>query len=100
MTSCDALDREIGAGTESPPDAGEHDHADIGIVIAGPHVFADLGDGAVFLRGSDERVHPLRAIELDPEDAAVLRLIEQVFDKPRSHVFLPARYANDSVIAE
>src|SRR6185437_3722274 len=79
------LRSEIGAGTESPPHAGEHDDADVGIVVARAHVLADLGHGAAFLGGSHERVHPFRAVELDPEDAALLRLIEQIFDKRWSH---------------
>ena len=38
---------------------------------------------------ADQRVHPLRAVELDPQDAAVFRFVEQMVDQPWSHgVFL------------
>ena len=83
--------REIRAGTESPPHAGQHDHANIRVIVSRPHVFAHFRDGAVLLRAADQRVHPVRAIEFYPEDAAVLRLIEQMFDKPWSHDFPPSQ---------
>jgi hypothetical protein len=44
---------EVRPGAKSPPDPGQHDHPDIGIVVAGTHVFADLRHSAVFLRGAD-----------------------------------------------
>src|ERR1700730_2905986 len=43
---------EIGPGTKTTADAGQHDNAYIRIVIAGAHVFADLGNGVVFLGGA------------------------------------------------
>src|SRR6202521_583783 len=66
VTSGDAP--KVCSGTKSPADAGQHDHPDVGIVIAGAHVFANLRHRAVFLGGADQGVHPLRAIEFDPKD--------------------------------
>ena len=67
---------EIGPGTKTTADAGQHDNAYIRIVIAGAHVFADLGHGAVFLGGVDHCVHPLRPVEFDPKNPVVLGLLE------------------------
>src|SRR5262245_15167805 len=72
---------EIGARTEATTDAGQHDDSDLGIIIASAHVFANFGDSTVLLGCTDERVHPLRLIELDPENAVVFRFVEQVFDE-------------------
>ena len=74
----------VSTGAEPPAHTGQHDHPDVGIIIAGPHVLTDLGYGTVFLRVADECVHALRAVELDPEDARFFRLVQQVIDQLRA----------------
>ena len=74
----------IGPGAEAAPHAGQHDDADAGVIIPGPHILADLGNGAALLGVADEGVHPLRAVELDPEDARIFRLIQQVVHQFRA----------------
>ena len=71
----------IGSGAEAAPHAGQHDDADVGVIVASPHILAHLGDGAVLLGVADERVHALRAVELNPEDAGVLRFVQQVVNQ-------------------
>ena len=84
---------EIGAGTKPPADAGQHDHPDVRVVVAGAHVFADLGHRAVLLGGANQRVHPLRPVEFDPQDAVVLGFIQQIVDQRRCHRVLLGLHA-------
>ena len=79
---------EVGAGAEGSADASQDDDADVGVVVVGPHVFADLGDGAVFLGGADQGVEAFGAVEFDQQDAVVLGFVEQVVDQFGSHFFL------------
>ena len=56
----------IGAGAEATSDAGQNDDADVGVIVACPHVFAHLGHCTVFLSRAEESIHALRPIELNP----------------------------------
>src|SRR5690606_25570004 len=71
----------IHARAEPPPDAGEDDHLHLGVVVAGAHALADLRQRAGALGAADRGVEAVRAVELDPEDAVVLLLVEEVRDE-------------------
>src|SRR5262249_49985919 len=82
---------QVGARAEAAADTGQDDHADVRIVIRSTHVLADLSDRAEHLGGAIERIHHLRTIELDPENAGILLLVEKIVDELRSHVGPPDR---------
>ena len=46
-----------------------------GIVVAGTHVFAYLGDSSVLFGRPDQRIHAFRAIELDPQNAGIFGFV-------------------------
>lgn len=56
--------------------ACQNDNADVGVIVSRPHVFADLGNGAVFFGSINQGVQAFRMVEFDPYDAVVLRFVE------------------------
>ena len=76
---------EIGARTKPAPNSGYHNHPDVRIIIGGPHILADLGDGTIVLRRAVKGVHLFWAVELNPEDTVIFFFVEQIVDELRSH---------------
>src|SRR4029450_6165269 len=76
-----ALDRigdiasHVSARAEATSDACEDNDPDVWIIVPSPHVFPHFGHCGVLFSRTDEGIHGLRAIELDPQDATILRLI-------------------------
>jgi hypothetical protein len=75
----------VGPRAKSSVDAGEDDDTHLWIIISRPHVFAHLGHRAVFLCRPDKGVHAFGSIEFDPQNTVILRLVQQIVDKLRSH---------------
>src|SRR6266850_408519 len=79
MSQCSAMSMpEPTAGPLTIAIAGQHDHADVGVVVTGAHVLANLCHRAILLGGANQCVHPLRPIEFDPEDAVVLGFVQKI----------------------
>ena len=58
------------------------------VVVAGPHVFSNLRHRAGFVGGPGQGIHAFRAIELDPENARILRFVQEVIYQLWSHLLL------------
>ena len=65
----------VSARAEATSDACEDNDPDVWVIVPSPHVFSHFGHCGVLFSRTDEGIHTLRAIELDPQDAAVLGLI-------------------------
>src|SRR5215475_7160594 len=70
----------VSTRAEATPSACEDNDPDVWIIVSSPHVFPHFGHCGVLFSRTDEGIHALRAIELDPQDATVLRLIYQIID--------------------
>src|SRR5215813_5766441 len=68
----------VSTRAEAASDACEDNDPDLWIIVSSPHVFPHFGHCGVLFSRTDEGIHALRAIELDPQDATVLRLIYQI----------------------
>src|SRR5215831_17370453 len=75
-----ALDRigdiasHVSARAEATSDAREDNDPDVWIIVPSSHVFPYFSHCGVLFSRTDEGIHALRAIELDPHDATVLGL--------------------------
>src|SRR5215510_3845436 len=76
-----ALDRigdiasHVSARAEAASDACEDNDPNVWIIVPSPHVFPYFGHSGVLFSRTDEGIHALWAIELDPQDATVLGFI-------------------------
>src|SRR5262249_53795816 len=80
---------KVGTGAEDASHARQDNDANVRIVIARAHVFADLADGSVFFRRANKRVQTVGTVEPDPEDSVLLRLIREMVDQRWSHACSP-----------
>ena len=60
---------------ETASDTCEDDDTHVWIIVPSPHVFPYFGHRGMLFSRTDEGIHTLRAIELDPQDATVLGLV-------------------------
>ena len=78
----------VGAGAEASTDASQDDDLDIGVIVPA-RMYSPTLATVPFSCGADQRIHALRTIELDPQNARVLWFVEQIIDKSRSHAMPP-----------
>jgi hypothetical protein len=65
----------VSARAEAASDACEDHNPHLWIIVSSPHIFAYFSYCGVLFSRTDEGIHALRAIELNPQDATVLGLI-------------------------
>src|SRR5262249_44597836 len=80
----------VSARAEAASDTCEDNDPNVGVIVPSPHVFPYFGHCGVLFSRTNEGIHALRAIELDPQDATVLGLIQQIIDQLRSHRLPPS----------
>src|SRR5262245_20407101 len=60
---------------ETASDTCEGDNTHVWIIVPRPHVFPYFSHCGILFCRTDQGIHTLRAIELDPQDATVLGLV-------------------------